>query len=153
MSLRTGKTISMKSKRPLVIDSSVAVKWLNKQDEDYIDKSDKILKDVQEGKTYLIMPELGKYEIENALLYKNMPVQNTIGSLAAYYSIPVQFVPQDQQQAQLAMEIAFENKVTFYDASFMSLAIEYKAKLITDNPKHQGKKINGLKVISLKDYK
>ena len=143
----------MKSKIPLVIDSSVAVKWLNRQDEDHIDMSNKILKDAQEGKTHLIMPELAKYEIGNALLYKNMPLQNTLGSVATYYGIPIEFVPQDQQQAQGAMAIAFDNKVTFYDASFMSLAIENKAKLVTDNPKHQSKKISGLKVISLRDYR
>jgi predicted nucleic acid-binding protein len=98
------------------------------------------------------MPELAKYEVGNALLYKQMPVQNALGSLATYYGIPIQFMPQDQQQAQSAMQIAYENKVTFYDASFMALAKEQQADLITDNPKHQEKKISGLKVISLKDY-
>lgn len=143
----------MKTVKPLVIDTSVAVKWLNKQDEKYTSQSDKILKDVQEEKVYLIMPELAKYEIGNALLYKQMSLPNTFGSLATYYSIPIQFIPQDQPQAQNAIQIALENQVTFYDASFMALAREQKADLITDNSKHQKKKISGLKVISLKNYK
>ena len=98
------------------------------------------------------MPELAKYEVGNALLYKQMPLQNVLGSLATYYSIPIQFMPQDRRQAQSAIQIAYENKVTFYDASFMALAKEQQADLITDNPKHQQKKINGLSVIPLKDY-
>jgi predicted nucleic acid-binding protein len=142
----------MRSKKTIVIDSSVAVKWLNRQDEKHTIQADRILHDVQKEKVSLIMPELAKYEVGNALLYKQMPVQNAFGSLATYYSIPIQFMPQDQQQAQSAMQIAYENKVTFYDASFMALAKEHQADLITDNPKHQEKKINGLKVISLEDY-
>ena len=143
----------MKRKRKLVIDSSVAVKWLNEQGEDHLEQADRILKDTQDQKAYLIMPELAKYEVGNALLHKQMPLQNTVGSVATYYSIPIQFIPQDQKQAQDTVRIAKENKVTFYDATFMALAKEEKAVLITDNPNHQNKKVDGLKVISLKDYR
>ena len=142
----------MNKKRPLVIDSSVAVKWVNKQNEDNTVQADKILKDVENEKTYLLMPELAKYEVGNALLYKEMPLHHALGSVVTYYSIPIQFMPQDQRQAQMAMQIAYENKVTFYDASFMALAKEQHAELITDNLKHQQKKISGLRVISLKNY-
>ncbi|OGG11954.1 hypothetical protein A2Z00_04055 [Candidatus Gottesmanbacteria bacterium RBG_13_45_10] len=140
------------SKRPLIIDSSVAVKWLNTQDEHHLAQADKILKDVQAGKTYLLMPELAKYEIGNALLYKQMTVPYALGSITAFYSIPIQFMPQDQQQAQLAMQLAYEHNVTFYDASFMALAKEQHADLITENPKHLKKKVKDLHTISLKDY-
>ena len=138
--------------KPLVIDSSVAVKWVNKQDENYTAQADKILKNVENGKAYLLMPELAKYEVANALLHKEMSISHTLGSVATYYSIPIQFIPQEQQQAQIAMQIAYDNKVTFYDASFMALAKEQNAVLVTDNPKHQQKKVEGLTVISLKDY-
>jgi|SRR3989339_1304484 len=142
----------MKLKKPLVIDSSVAVKWLNKQGESNTTQADKVLKGVQNEKVYLLMPELAKYEVGNALLYKQMPFQNASGSLATFYGIPIQFVPQDQSQAQSAMRMAYEHKVTFYDASFMALAKERKADLITDNPKHQEKRVVGVNVVSLKDY-
>lgn len=142
----------MKGKN-LVIDTSVAVKWVNKQDENYIKQSDMILKDVQEEKKYILMPELAKYEVGNALLYKQMPLQNTLGSIATYYSIPIQFVPQDQYQAQETAKIAYENKITFYDATFIALAKENNAQLITDNPKHQRARMDGVKITSLKDYK
>lgn len=143
----------MNAKKSLVIDSSVAVKWLNNQEEENIKQADKILKDVQEKKFYIIMPELAKYEVANAILNKQMSLQNTMGSVATYYHIPIRFIPQDQQQAEDAIQIAYENGVTFYDASFIALAKEQKADLVTDNPKHQKKKIAGLKVVSLKDYR
>ncbi|MBI2641664.1 type II toxin-antitoxin system VapC family toxin [Candidatus Roizmanbacteria bacterium] len=143
----------MKTKKTLILDSSVAVKWLNKQDENYTEQADKILKDVQGDKSSIIMPELAKCEVGNALLNKKMSLPNTLGSLTTLYSIPIHFVPQSQQQAQNAMQIAHENNVTFYDASFMALAKEKKADLITDNPKHQKKKIQGLRVVPLKEYR
>jgi len=142
----------MKSAKPLVVDFSVAVKWLSSQGEANIPQADKILKDVEKEKVYIVMPELAKYEVANALLYKGMLPQHTLSSLATYYSIPIQFKEQDSQQAQLAMQIATVGKITFYDASFMALAKELNADLVTDNPKHQQKKIGGVKVVSLKDY-
>ncbi len=142
----------MVQKRNLVVDSSVAVKWLNKHDEAYVTIADNILKDFQDKKIQIMMPELAKYEVGNALLYKHLPLLEALDSIGAYHSTPIQFIPQDQAQAQSAMQIAYENKISFYDASFMALAMEQKADLVTDNPKHQQKKIEGLKVIVLKDY-
>jgi predicted nucleic acid-binding protein len=142
----------MKSAKPLIVDSSVAVKWVSNQGENNISQADKILKDAQNEKVYIVMPELAKYEVANALLYKNMLTQHTISSLVTFYSIPIQFMEQDKQQAQSAIQIALDSKITFYDASFMALAQELGANLVTDNPKHQLKKVKGVKVISLKDY-
>jgi predicted nucleic acid-binding protein len=139
-------------KKVFVVDSSVAVKWLNSQDEQFIEKADEILRDVQSGKASILMPELAKYKISNALIYKEMALSNTLGSISTLHNIPIHFVAQDVQQALGAARIAIENKITFYDASFVQLAIEQKADLITDNPKHQNKKIKGLKVISIKNY-
>ena len=139
-------------KKKFVIDSSVAVKWVNGQNEKYLDQADKILKDVEDKKAVLIMPELAKYEVGNALWKKGMQIQNTLGSIATYYSIPVQFVTQSQRQAEDTMRIAYDNKITYYDATIMALAKNEKAVLVTDNPKHQAREIVGLKVVSLKDY-
>lgn len=138
--------------RPLVVDTSIAVKWLNKKDELYLKQADKILEDVQAKKSFLIMPELAKYEIGNALLNKKMGVNKTSAALDLYFQISIRFVPQDKSQAQDAMKIALENDITFYDASFMALAKDQNTSLITDNPKHQKKYIKGLQVVALKDY-
>ena len=71
----------MRVKKIYVVDSSVAVKWLNSQSEKYTNQSDKILKDVQENKSCIMMPELAKYEVGNALFNKQASLQNTIASL------------------------------------------------------------------------
>lgn len=138
--------------RLFVIDSSVAVKWLNSKDEKHIEKSDKILKDLQAGKIRLIAPELSKYEIGNALLNKNISIEAAKISLASFYRIPIEFISFDQYLAINTMDIAYESKITYYDASFIALAQKLKATLITDNPKHH-KKYKAIKIVSLKNYK
>ena len=143
----------MKTKKPLVVDSSIAVKWVHNQDEKYIEQADKILENVQAENIYVMMPELAKYEVGNALLYKQMSLNETLGSLATYHHIPIQFIAQDEQQAKDAMRIAYENKITFYDASFIALAKDQKADLVTDNPKHQNKyKGKEVRIVPLKNY-
>ncbi len=137
----------------IVVDSSVAVKWLNSQDEQFVGKADALLRDVQSGEVSMTMPELAKYEIANALINKQMSLSNTLGSISTLYSIPIHFVVLDLQQSLGAARIAIEHNITFYDASFIQLAKDQGANLVTDNIKHQAKNIRGLKVIPIKDYK
>lgn len=141
------------NKRLVVIDSSVAVKWLNRKEEKLLLQADKILKDVEDEKIYIFMPELAKYEVGNALLNKGpeLPLINL--ALEKFYDIPIQFIIEDFEFAKSTIEIAQNFKITYYDASFISLAEKLNADLVTDNPKHQKQKINGLKVISLKNYR
>ncbi len=61
------------------------------------------------------------------------------------------FITESHQQAKETYSIAHNSGVSFYDASFMSLAKQYGATLVTDNIKHQGKDPQ-IKVIALKDY-
>lgn len=142
----------MKNHNQLVIDSSVAMKLLYQQNEANISQADLIIKNAQVKGTNLIMPELARYEIGNALLYKKMELPILQRLIERFYVLPILFIPEVLNVAQLTAEIAYIHKITYYDASFMALAMEQKANLVTDNPKHQKKKINGLKVLSLKDY-
>lgn len=143
----------MKNNNILVIDSSVAIKLLYQLGEDNLSQADQIMKNAQEKGTILVMPELARYEIGNALLYKNLELPILQRLIERSYVLPIRFIPEDLATAQLTAEIAHTNKVTYYDASFISLAIILKADLVTANPKHQKKKMAGLKVISLKDYR
>lgn len=137
--------------KSLIIDSSVAVKWLNSQEENDISSSDKILKDAQDGKIKLFAPELSKYEIGNALLNKKITIPEASISLSTLFSTPITFMEMDEEEASNTFEIAYKYGITYYDASFVSLASKLQAVLVTANPKHQ-KGISEVKVISLKDY-
>ena len=143
----------------VVVDSSVIVKWVNRDNELNLDRADKLLNDVREGRVGLIAPELAKYEVGNALVKRGLLEVQAFQSLGTVYSLPVRFVPETEELADETYQMA--NKVrqtehppkfTYYDASFAALARQEGAILVTANPKHQIK-IVGVKVVALGNYK
>lgn len=140
-------------KKRIVVDSSVIVKWINTQEEKDIDRADKILHDAQEEKIEIYTSELAKYEIGNALLKgKQLQLPQAYASLATIYALPVTFVSETEELANESYKIGQDLKITYYDASFLSLSKKYKATLVTDNIRHQGK-LSDIKVIPLSKYK
>ena len=142
----------MKNTDIFVIDSSVALKWLHKINENYLVQADLIMKKTQENGITLVMPELARYEIGNSLLYKNLELSVILRLIERFYILPIKFISEDIILAKTTIEISHKCKITYYDASFMALAVKLKATLITNNPKHQRKNIKNIKVIELKDF-
>ncbi len=138
--------------KKVIIDSSVIVKWLSEQDENHVAQANKVLGDVKGGQIVLYAPELAKYEVANALLTgKNIAPSDVKISLATLYSAPIQFIPETLELAQNTYKIAHTSQITYYDASFVSVANSLDATLVTENVKHQAK-FKGVKVVPLKDY-
>lgn len=136
----------------IVVDTSILVKWFNQTDEKNLEKADKIMDAVLSGETELILPELSKYELGNVLLKKKQltPDQAYI-SLETAYALPITFVSETEEQARNTYKTAFNLGITYYDASFISLAKQVGATLVTENVKHQGK-TKDINVISLENY-
>ena len=135
----------------MVVDSSVAVKWLSDEEEQYIRQADLILEHAAREKLELAAPVFMKYEVGNALRYKKISEDGKLEILRKFYGIPIKFYGISAKQAKTAFEMARQAGITFYDAVFMELAQRLKAALITANPKHQ-KDFSGVKVINIKDY-
>ena len=136
----------------LIIDTSVVVKWLNQDNEEHIEKADKILEDVRKGKVELFAPELLKYEVGNALLLgKKIPNEDIPDLMNILYSLPIAFVTENENIANDTYILAQTLDITYYDAAFLSLAQKYGAALITENIKHQGKS-QDIAVKSLREY-
>lgn len=136
----------------LVIDSSVIVKWIHQENESHLTQSDQILIDAHKKGFELFAPELAKYEVANALVYgKKLTPKEAEIPIKALFSTPLRFFTFTFKETLETYKIATNNKITFYDASFVALAKEKDAILVTDNPKHQGK-IKEVKVVALKDY-
>src|SRR3989344_4073438 len=130
-----------------VIDSSIIVKWLSQDNEKYLDEADKILLDARQGNIELITPELAKYEVGNVLLFsKNLSPEQAEIVLLEFYRLPISFITESEKQSVETFKLASDFKITYYDASFMSLAKQYDAILVTDNIEHQGKDSN-IKVV------
>ena len=136
----------------LVIDTSVAVKWLNKDNEKNVDMADKIMVDAKNGKVELLAPELIKYEIGNVLLFSKKISGKDFGYLfKIFYSFPITFVSESEDLSKLTFALSASLGITYYDASFLSIAKQYDATLVTENIKHQGKS-GDIKVVPLRDY-
>ena len=136
----------------LVVDTSVIIKWLNQNNETRVDKADKIMQSALRGEMELIAPELSRYEYGNVLLKgKKLTPKEANISLDTAYSLPINFIPESEELAKETYTLAFKLGITYYDASFLSLAKKYKATLVTENIKHQGK-VKNIKVKSLQDY-
>ena len=137
----------MKRSRQIVVDSSVIVKWLSSQDEKWLNQenelflkeADRLLDDRRRGKIILHTLELVKYEVGNAINYKGMDETATLSVIILFYSLPIIFHQMEEELALDTGELAKKMSITYYDASFLALAKQLKAKLVTDNPKHQKK--------------
>lgn len=137
--------------KSIVVDSSVTVKWINQIDEERVDQADKLLLDAQAGTISLLAPELSKYEIGNALLKKKLDLPQAYESLETVYQLPINFISETEDLARQTFKIAQQENITYYDASFMALAKQENAILVTDNPKHQGK-TKEIEVRPLQEY-
>ena|SRR3990167_5578760 len=136
----------------IVVDTSIIVKWLNKSNEQYVEKADSLMEAALEGDIELVAPELAKYEIGNTLLFsKKLTPSEASVSLDTAYSLPITFITESEELAKETFTLAHNSGITYYDASFLALAKKYEATLVTENIKHQGK-IKNIKVRHLKDY-
>lgn len=137
----------------IILDSSVILKWFYKEDEKHLAQAELTLKHILEGETILLVPELVKYEVLNVLLTsKKLPYLHAKDALDLFFKLPISFAVLDLQLASNTYKIAIEADITYYDASFIALAKQEDAVLVTDNPKHQAK-VKEVKVVPLKDYK
>lgn len=139
------------SKQRIVVDASVMVKWLRSEKEDLLEQADRLLRDFKQGKVELYAPELSKYEVGNVLIKRKLLLDEANASLASYYSLPINFIPESKELAQNTYKFADELNITYYDGTYLSLAKDLDAVLITENIKHLGKG-KKVKVIPLSQY-
>ena len=139
------------AKQKIILDSSVIVKFLFSEGEEYLHQADQLLHETREGAIDLLAPVLSKYEVGNVIRFRNMTITEKQVNWDNFGLVPIKFIEMQEKDGRRALDIAEMFKITFYDAIFLALAERMKAILVTANPKHQ-KKLAGVKVVDLKDY-
>lgn len=139
-------------KNAYVVDSSVVIKWFSAKDEEDIEKA-LILRELHfQKRCEIIIPTLSFYEIGNALRYNpffdERDVEDAIESLS---KMNLEFVPPDKEIGKLAVNIAYQKDITFYDAYFISLAKTSDCQFITADYKCYEKVKDFDFIIRLKD--
>jgi predicted nucleic acid-binding protein len=108
----------------------VVVKWF--VEEEGSEEALKIRRKYVEGEAEVIAPELILFETLNALRYKGLFTEAEIKRIAESldaYAFDLRSLR--GEYAAQAIEAAFENDITIYDSSYVSLAVREGAQMYT----------------------
>ncbi|MEM0094052.1 MAG: type II toxin-antitoxin system VapC family toxin [Thermofilum sp.] len=119
----------------VVVDASVVAKWFIA--EKGREKAVKLRDDYVDGKVRLHAPALMPFEVLNAVRFSRRDVKADVlkavaESLALY---GIQLHQLSGRYAELVVEVALENGITIYDASYVALAKYLGAVLYTADQK------------------
>lgn len=136
-----------------ILDASVAVKWFVA--EPLRKKALNVREDYFENRIDLLAPSLIRYEIGNALrFHPGSSPKDLAGAVKTIADMQIEQADLAQETVTAASEIAFQERITFYDAVYIALAEINRARLLTDDLllyKKASRKQNVLQL--LKDYK
>jgi predicted nucleic acid-binding protein len=114
----------------VVADASVVVKWYNLEAE--TEEALKLRDDYAARRIELTAPFLITYEVVNALRYNpDFGVETVKSAVKDLMDMQMNLQLLDASQAQRAVELAFKYGITFYDATYLSLAQTEGIKLYT----------------------
>ncbi len=130
----------MERRREVVLDSSVVVKWFSTET-----KTDEALKlrDLYiQGSLELTVSEVLIAEVANALRYKpDYDTEKLREALTSLLGLHLNIMHLNEAVATRTVEIAYEGKVTFYDALPVAMAERRKAVCITADQTTQYNKL------------
>jgi len=116
----------------IVVDTSVLIKWFKTRDEDLVKEARALLREVETRPLEVHVPALFLYEIGNILLLKTRlgpaALDNAIEQLE---TLPFIVAPPATPLLKRAAHLGRELALTFYDASFLALAVELDCPYIT----------------------
>jgi len=120
---------------PLVVDASVAIKWLPPfQQEPLTSEAEKLLDRWEQAVVELIAPDLIWTEIANAhwraVRQNKCSSGDAQASLAVMHEQELLTVP-SEQLIDLALRIALQHGRTAYDSLYVALAVTLKSELVT----------------------
>jgi predicted nucleic acid-binding protein len=117
-----------------VLDASVILKWvLDAEDEPGHAAAGLLLERWQQGELNLFAPPIWLYEVGNILCLKRPA--DAFEALAALCDLGLGEVPLSRELIQRTVFLAQSHGLTFYDASYLAVAEERKAVLITADGK------------------
>ncbi len=127
--------------RDLVLDSSVVVKWFSAETKS--EEALKLLDSYTQGTIVLIVSEILLCEIGNALRFKpDYNEQKWKIALTQLFNLHLDVIHLNENLTSRAGEIAYDGKITFYDALPVAIAENKKTICITADEKTQYRKLH-----------
>jgi len=116
----------------LVVDTSVLIKWFKTRGEDLLREARSLLKEVESRPLDVHVPALFLYEVGNILLLKtDLDPPALSDALERLESLPFIVAPPATPLLKRAARLGRDLGLTFYDASFLALAVELDCPYIT----------------------
>lgn len=115
----------------LVIDSSVAYKWLYSHGEESVPESLEVAERTLAGELDLVAPATMPVELANAIRYTPLPADAALALIEEIASFPIALYETTSQRLDRAAQLAFAHRLTVYDALFLQLAEELDCPLVT----------------------
>ena len=117
----------------IILDASVVIKWFIEEEGD--EKALKYLYLIKERKIYLVVPQLFFYELGNILLSKNSSIKDIRDIITELNNLPIEEENVGHLFFENVFQYAKEMKLTFYDASYITLMQNKNCKFITADKK------------------
>ncbi len=112
-----------------VVDASVVLQWLL---EDPAAKSQRVLEAHLAGIDGLVAPDLLDYEVANVLGTKTrLKMADAVQAFEHYLALDITTYSLGGEELQHALQLAYEHKLTVYDASYLALAFALKTRFVT----------------------
>ena len=116
----------------IVLDSSVLIKWIKERNEELIAEARSLLRGVERLDLEVNVPALALYEIGNILLLKSrLPPSSLDEALDHLEALPLVVAPPAAPLLRRAARLGRDLGLTFYDASFLALALELGCPFIS----------------------
>jgi predicted nucleic acid-binding protein len=116
---------------PVVVDTSVAFKWLSHEGEDAVGEATSLLSAHLAGDILLVAPATLPVELANALRYSRLSESDVMALLEAVGFLHLELVDVDAPRILRATALAYAHDLTVYDALFLGLAEELVCPLVT----------------------
>lgn len=121
-----------------VIDASVVLKWvLGNESEADQSNAENLLTAWVEGRVELAAPILWQYEVGN-FLGREVP-EEAAEKMELLLNLGITSVALNENMFRQCFVWMRENRVTFYDASYLAVAYEFQGTLITADKRFLGK--------------
>jgi predicted nucleic acid-binding protein len=116
----------------IVVDSSVLIKWIKTKDEELLAEARRLLRQVETKPLTVHVPALLLYETGNILLLKtDLDPDGLEKAVENLETLPFVVAPPATPLLRRAAQLDKEFTLTFYDASFLALAVELDCPLVT----------------------
>ena len=120
---------------PIVVDTSIALKWLKPQGERHVAAATALLEQHQAGTAILHAPAHLLLEVMNALWAHRAEAAQIAQAVTLLGRLHIVFVEPDARLLSRAAELAVSHRVTVYDALFAALALDLDCELVTADRK------------------